>query len=60
VSLPKLNGLYASEAESILLAEGLKYSVQNAGSSKEFKVKDQYPKPGEKIEKGGTVYLYAK
>ena len=41
VTLPKLNGMYASEAEGILLAEGLKYSVQGAARSKEFKVKDQ-------------------
>jgi stage V sporulation protein D (sporulation-specific penicillin-binding protein) len=59
-TVPELSKITASEAQGILLSEGLKYNIQGADISTDFDVKDQYPKAGEKIEEGGTVYLYAK
>ncbi|MDR0817746.1 MAG: PASTA domain-containing protein [Clostridiales Family XIII bacterium] len=58
-TVPDVTGLIASDAQGILLGEELVYNIQGADKSTDFKVKDQYPKAGEKIKKGETVYLYA-
>lgn len=51
---------FAEEAIGILGAASLTYTVSPAltDGNTDFIVKDQYPKPGEKINVGGTVYLY--
>ncbi len=48
-----------SEAIGILGGASLNYTVSPAVDSDEnFEIVDQYPKPGEKMQKGGTVCLY--
>ena len=36
----------------------LDYKAVPADGEKNFEVVDQYPKAGEKVKKGGKVYLY--
>jgi stage V sporulation protein D (sporulation-specific penicillin-binding protein) len=59
-TVPKVSGLDVSEAQGILTEEGLRYKIQGTKKTSGFKVKDQYPKAGDKITSGGAVYLYAK
>jgi stage V sporulation protein D (sporulation-specific penicillin-binding protein) len=48
-----------SDAIGILGGASLNYTVSPANEGGEdFKIVDQYPKPGEKMQKGGTVCLY--
>lgn len=56
--VPKVKGKSCSDAIGILGSYDLEYEIVPKGSSKDFKVVDQYPKAGKKIKKGGTVYLY--
>ena len=60
VTVPDLVGEGLDDAIGILGGEGLEYDVSGEALDDNFIVKDQYPKAGEKIEKGGTVYLYRK
>ncbi len=59
VTVPDLIGEGLDEAIGILGGEGLEYEASGK-QDENFIVQDQYPKAGEKIEKGGTVYLYRK
>lgn len=59
VYVPDVTGKSYSDAIGILSKVGLKYKATPKGSGKsDFKVVDQYPKAGEKLTKGGKVYLY--
>lgn len=60
VEVPDLIGEGLDEAIGILGGEGLEYEASGGTQDNNFIVQDQYPKAGEKIEKGGTVYLYRK
>lgn len=59
VTVPDLIGEGLDEAIGILGGEGLGYEASGKQDD-DFIVRDQYPKAGEKIEKGGIVYLYRK
>ena len=59
VTVPDLIGEGLDEAIGILGGEGLEYEASGK-QDENFIVQDQYPKAGEKMEKGGTVYLYRK
>jgi stage V sporulation protein D (sporulation-specific penicillin-binding protein) len=59
IAVPELTGRPVSEAQGILLAAELNYSVQGERANEDFIVVDQYPKAGSAIDKGGTVYLYS-
>ena len=48
------------EAIGILGGLSLEYEASGGTQDENFIINDQYPKAGEKIEKGGTVYLYRK
>jgi len=57
--VPDVTGDKRSEAIKKLKSCSLKYKISPAtDSTKDFKVTDQYPKAGDEIESGGTVYLY--
>jgi stage V sporulation protein D (sporulation-specific penicillin-binding protein) len=58
VAVPDVIGEGLDEAIGILGGEGLEYEASGGSLDNDFIVRDQYPKPGQKIEKGGTVYLY--
>ena len=60
VEVPDLIGEGLDDAIGILGGEGLEYEASGGTQDDSFIVRDQYPKAGEKIEKGGTVYLYRK
>lgn len=57
--VPDISGMSYSKAVSKLEKAGLKYKVQSGDKKAEsFKVKDQYPKAGTKVEKNSTIYIY--
>ncbi len=57
--VPDVTNLNFSEAIGILGGVSLNYTISPATENGEdFSIVDQYPKPGEKIQKGGTVCLY--
>jgi stage V sporulation protein D (sporulation-specific penicillin-binding protein) len=59
VSVPDLRGMNYSDAAGLLLGKRLRYTDSPAiGESEDFMVADQYPKPGERLDPGGLVYLY--
>ena len=58
VTVPDVVGEGLDEAIGILGGEGLEYEASGGTLDNDFIVRDQYPKAGQKIEKGGTVYLY--
>lgn len=60
VTVPDLKGEGLEEAIGILGGLSLKYKASGGKQDQSFEVQDQYPKAGEKINKGGTVYLYRK
>ena len=61
VTVPALTGKTYAKSVRELAGLGLVSSVSPAREKNEdFKVVDQYPKAGEKIAKGSTVYLYWK
>ncbi len=58
-TVPDITGLSYEKAVSALEKAELKYKVQSGDSSGDsFKVKDQYPKAGTKVDKKSTVYIY--
>lgn len=58
-TVPDITGLSYKKAVSALEKAELKYKVQSGDSSEDsFKVKDQYPKAGTKVDKKSTVYIY--
>ncbi len=58
-TVPDVTKQSLSEAIGILGGASLNYTVSPADDSGEdFTIVDQYPKPGEKLQKGGTVCLY--
>ncbi|MDD6390678.1 MAG: penicillin-binding transpeptidase domain-containing protein [Firmicutes bacterium] len=58
-TVPDITGLSYKKAVSALEKAELKYKVQSGDSSGDsFKVKDQYPKAGTKVDKKSTVYIY--
>ena len=58
-TVPDITGLSYEKAVSALEKAELKYKVQSGDSSEDsFKVKDQYPKAGTKVDKKSTVYIY--
>lgn len=60
VKVPKLTGMDSKKAIAELNGKGLKYKIQpEAKSDNAFIIKDQYPKAGEKVTKGTTVYIYS-
>ncbi len=57
--VPDVTGQSFSDAIGILSGTSLTYTVSPALiDDRDFAVIDQYPKPGEKMQKGGTVCLY--
>lgn len=58
VYVPDVTGESFEEAIGILGKKELDYKAVPAEGEKNFKVVDQYPKAGEKVKKGGKVYLY--
>lgn len=60
ISVPDVKGLNSSEAIRKITAAGLKAKKMPEGTGDSFVVIDQYPKKGDKIAKGGTVYIYSK
>lgn len=59
VGVPDVTKANFSDAIGILGGVGLNYIVSPAlENGEDFSVVDQYPKAGEKMTKGGTVYLY--
>jgi stage V sporulation protein D (sporulation-specific penicillin-binding protein) len=58
-TVPDVTSQSLSEAIGILGGASLTYTVSPANEGGEdFTIVDQYPKPGEKMQKGGTVCLY--
>ena len=58
-TVPDLTNQNLSDAIGILGGVFLNYTVSPATEGGEdFTIVDQYPKPGEKMQKGGTVCLY--
>lgn len=60
VTVPDLVGEGLEDAIGILGGDGLEYKASGGTQDESFVVQDQYPKAGEKIDRGGTVYLYRK
>lgn len=61
IAVPALTGKEYEEAVKLLSAAGLMSQVSPERDTEEsFTVVDQYPKAGEKMKKGSTVYLYWK
>ncbi|MGI6751341.1 MAG: penicillin-binding transpeptidase domain-containing protein [Anaerovoracaceae bacterium] len=61
VAVPNVTNSSFGEAIGILGGVGLKYIVSPApGNKEDFPIIDQYPKAGEKVKEGTTVYLYKK
>lgn len=60
VTVPDLVGEGLEEAIGILGGLSLNYKASGGAQDKNFVIKDQYPKAGDKINKEGTVYLYRK
>ncbi len=58
VYVPDVTGKKYSDAIGILGKHKLKYKVTPKEGKDDFTVVDQYPKAGEKLKKGGKVYLY--
>jgi stage V sporulation protein D (sporulation-specific penicillin-binding protein) len=59
VTVPDVTGMSSTKAAAKIRSAGLKAKAMPEGSGKSFHVVDQYPKAGEKTEKGGTVYIYS-
>jgi len=58
-TVPDITGKNCSEAISILKKASFQYIISPAhDSGDDFVVVDQYPKAGEKLNVGGTVYIY--
>ena len=58
-TVPDVTNLNFSDAIGILGGASLNYTISPAtDSGEDFMIVDQYPKPGEKMQKGGTVCLY--
>lgn len=58
-AVPDVTHQNLSDAIGILGGASLNYTLSPANESGEdFVIVDQYPKPGEKMQKGGTVCLY--
>ncbi|MDR0885922.1 MAG: PASTA domain-containing protein [Clostridiales Family XIII bacterium] len=65
-TVPDVNGKVLSEASGIMLAQGINYSIQGAGTATEVVpgspedklIVDQYPKAGNNLSEGDTVFLY--
>ena len=58
-TVPDVTNQNLSDAVGILAGASLNYTVSPAlQNGEDFPVVDQYPKAGEKIQKGGTVCLY--
>ncbi|MDR3304729.1 MAG: PASTA domain-containing protein [Clostridiales Family XIII bacterium] len=58
VSVPDMVGWHYEAAEEALEASGFVVSSEGAGSSGDYEITDQYPKPGTRVEPGSTVFLY--
>ena len=58
VYVPDVTGKSFDDAIGILGKKDLDYKAVPADGEKNFEVVDQYPKAGEKVKKGGKVYLY--
>lgn len=59
VTVPDVTNQNLSDAIGILGGASLNYTVSPpAQPGEDFPIVDQYPKPGEKLQKGGTVCLY--
>lgn len=57
--VPDVTSINFSDAIGILGGASLNYTITPAtDSGEDFIIVDQYPKPGEKMQKGGTVCLY--
>ena len=58
-TVPDITGKGSAEAVKAVEAAALLYAISPAhDSEEEFIVVDQYPKAGEKLNAGGTVYIY--
>lgn len=62
--VPNVTGMSYKEAVGLLKSQNLSYEIRPAIGKEEkeealdFKVQDQYPKAGKKIDKNGKVYIY--
>ena len=61
VTVPDVSGYDSKIAKEILRNYGLKYIVEPEPEDEtaSFVVIDQYPKPGKKVQRGTSVYLYS-
>lgn len=61
VTVPNVTNASFGDAIGILGGVGLEYIVSPKPDNKEdFPIIDQYPKAGEKVKEGSTIYLYKK
>ena len=59
IKTPNVKGMKYSQAKKILEEKDLKYLVSpELTVEKDFIIKEQYPKAGEKVDKKGVIYLY--
>jgi stage V sporulation protein D (sporulation-specific penicillin-binding protein) len=59
VQMPDITGQSYDQAGQIIEDLGLLQKVMPEGSAADFTVVDQYPKAGEAVLKGNTVYIYS-
>lgn len=62
VKVPDVTGMNSKQAIRTLKNKGLKYLIApepEGGKEFEFVVLDQNPKPGTRVEKGSSVYIYS-
>lgn len=60
VQVPDVTGMSSGSAAGAVRAKGLKAAFMPSGTTGSFKVVAQYPKAGQVVKKGSTVYLYKK
>lgn len=58
VTVPDVRGMQASEAINKLSQSSLGHRAIADNGEKDFVVSDQYPKPGERVHEGDTVFIY--
>ncbi len=60
MTVPDVTGMQLKDAKKLIKEQKLKYKISPEPEKEEdFTIVDQYPKGGETLEKGGTVYLYS-
>ncbi len=60
VTVPDVTGENFSEGIGILAGAGLSYKTMPEGYTEDFSIVDQYPKPGERVDRGSQIILYSR